>query len=1018
MKDSIGVFDDEVYRERLAEIFTICGIPVQGFTSLMPNDAEYDENNDPSLINPLTAVSFMDSISEMISPFELLSLFRGNAAYSLLKEIHEMSESDEQYQTITYTLDTTSKIESFFVCLGENLSEDVIEQVRSDIIETYENPEMCIDVVQELKSQMEEKCPGPKTIARSVYKEVYDSAIKYKRIVNLLRESKGEDDKHVPSLFNDGPVKGILSSEDVKPKSQDFVISKVSQTIMMPALISARMDMAEYFTEKYGTKGVELMMGIKESPETATNSAPNYFSSHQFDDAAALSFSTNLYANQYLFANSPELYLFTDGRMQIINTFVNDKYVPSLKVSNTAIPIGNTIQNAIDSSQKLNDIIAESEFSFSKQQSVFYELIRKYYTDKYPSSSGNLDGTALAYFLHRNSYANFENSTSYENLYHNMFSEMLESIMNLVATRWTGTDGTKSLKEYSKAISNNMTINKILQYDQAKQMIMDQYDLADYDNPNDTAIGKKQYALLAGVFHIYHRAYIMEYLARAMPFYEVFGFSSLESGGNFKLAAKYIKELIKVDLGTAEDSSYIQSLDFLTDSLGLEPTTAYILSQETLRYERFAQLCKEVVEFLREKGEITQSEYASIDKSNTDWSVEYYIDKNFMSVYEVFASDVFGEDQSAAFAANLDALFGSFDYSRPVHDIAGVSWSAVEGGLEYTQYTGKSYVTNGDTITGALYNQSTNSGNPLDDESFSLLANSSMFTRGKFFIQNYFYLEEGGTNSNSNFKNRSPHEKRVVSEKTFHKLIASLIYGQDQNQAYGDIPDIGNDFSISSVFSSVKVGSRLCYGVAVDYKGSENSPGFSATNRVGKCAQKIFDAYTSTTSNLTSTEMSSGKTIAKYDNSLICPDGASPIYDATNGALNLRLTDQAPDVEDPFSYSIVIPFCSVETEMPPSTLMSYLLTEEGQTLYEDGFDYKSEWNKLNSDIFKTEEYKALREFCFPVEDMLMYASIFGVQVVSYNNPTLQSALASTKINLISSIKSIENAKKWDYLKDK
>ena len=695
--------------------------------------------------------------------------------------------------------------------------------------------------------------------------------------------------------------------------------------------------------------------------------------------------------------------------MSLSNLVVNNQFAASLAMTNNPYPIGENIQSSINSSSKLQSIKANSEFTMTKQQAIFYELIRKYYKEKYSSNSEK-----LPYFLHKDSYDDITETDTYKNLYHTIFSEIVESILQAVGNRWTSSSAQATLQEYSNNVSNPVKLNQIIQYDEAKQIISSNYDLADYDNPNDPTIGKKQYALMAGAFHVYFRTYILEFLCRGMPFYDAFDIDFEESGDQYKFAAKYIKEMIKVDLGSDEASSFIQASDILQDSLGLT-----MPSFGKLNYEDFSSFCKQVINFLKEKEVITANEFSSIDKSNVDWGVQYYVSRNFMSVYELFTQEILSD---AFEKLKLESFFGWQTKANngdptplPVHPVGYPTENLFGGNFSI-----------GKSVSNILWGGKSGPGQDLTDKNFSLFGTpgTSTFKRGRFFIQNYFYVVEGGTKSggsNSKFETRSPHERGVVSKEIIDELLLKVLDANVNNELGlydGKIPDLQGDFTLSALFSNVKMGSRLCYGVSCDLADTNST---NIKNRIFNSAKAIFGAYDVgfNDSVISNTQRQAGLYISMLDKSIVCPDGPHP--NLQGEVLNFSLTDKNVELSDNQngalnSYSIVIPFCSVERDIDMSKLISYWVSAYGGQ-YEEGIDFETEFKNLNSTIFNTEEYKALRNACFPMEDILMYTSIFGLQSLSFNNQPLQTALVGTKINLISSIKAIENGKKWDYLQE-
>ena len=128
LKDSIGVYDDDVYNSRIKLIYTNCAKSIV----YLSNEEEFKV--------PDNLEQYFEDVSKMISPIEMLSLFDGTSPQYLLSEILEFTQSE--YPSIGDYFNTNEKIRSLYACMGENISTLVVDRIENDIADLYKNPEL------------------------------------------------------------------------------------------------------------------------------------------------------------------------------------------------------------------------------------------------------------------------------------------------------------------------------------------------------------------------------------------------------------------------------------------------------------------------------------------------------------------------------------------------------------------------------------------------------------------------------------------------------------------------------------------------------------------------------------------------------------------------------------------------------------------------------------------------------------------------------------------------------------
>ena len=244
---------------------------------------------------------------------------------------------------------------------------------------------------------------------------------------------------------------------------------------------------------------------------------------------------------------------------------------------------------------------------------------------------------------------------------------------------------------------------------------------------------------------------------------------------------------------------------------------------------------------------------------------------------------------------------------------------------------------------------------------------------------------------------------------------------------------------MSDFFDNIKIGARLCYGVAVDpEEGTEEDIIQEFANEMALSFQKDATFPLVSTSNnkhLTtflngnSEHLESEKVLASIHKYLICVDGNSPSFAAEG--LN------APAVSPPFTfvghdnytlltesqYSIVIPLLSIEEDLPAFKMdetwkdftdnIEYYCEQGGQVgenLPEPQISNFPGFENLNNQLINSDEYKALTKACFSLQNMIHFNAFSGYQNIISENEELKNVLEQTKQLFVNNMQNILNAK--------
>ena len=592
-------------------------------------------------------------------------------------------------------------------------------------------------------------------------------------------------------------------------------------------------------------------------------------------------------------------------------------------------------------------------------------------------------------------------------MYSMIFSQLLERIARKPGFEWSGNDN--ELKAYSLSLKKYAP--KIVGYDKAKEEMLKYYDLADYEDPNDnTKVGSKQYSMLHGVLHFYSRLYIMEYLARAMPYYLIFDYP--KNYYNFtEVSVDYIVQMIEQDFGYSKFDSYNPIFNATFD-------------------------------YVRIKNEIEFEGYTGFYRG-----LKYYISQNFNDVYQLFIEHIplgFSEVlPNYPQKQKFDLEKGIFLAGEPSQ--TGNEQDSTIIALDVHTYAGQPKIDPSEqnqTITpstqdqtgqwslllGTAYDFAANDWKEKDtimdfsDESYSLFGpNYKYFKNGMFFIQNYISFDVGetmiGENNDIPFSyfdaiSAKNNLKGFVGRKSLFDINSALDGGE-----YNGVPFQHLDLNQFFVEGSLKMGSRLCYGIAY------NPTDDSADPEVQNFAKKMFKNYT-TNNDLASNLFKGNQFIsghkkrqfaaemASLNKYLICVDGPSAKFSAkATGTTAAGASYYAIDG----TFSIVLPVFNREQNISMDQpwinfLNTYAISDTGQS----GFAGIQAFKNLNEDLLNSDEYHALKTNCFSLKNMLHFNAFSGLAYYG-NNPELESGFKQTKKVLNSSIDTIINgAKNSDY----
>jgi len=589
--ESLGNKDPEEYDENLAIIFENCGVPV----------------------GAKAAREYLDGISEIISPVEILSLFDGTARPSLANVVLKYTQNN--FPDISQHKNTSSKIVELFLCLGGNVTNESKEKIQQKIYDKITNPDKCVDICEQIKEKMKQKCPDPE-VYNSICDKVFTSKIeKYQEIIALVSENCSIQ----PKLFNNKETgeKGILSSTNNKPNNHDLIVNSLVQTTLDPSKKFASSASDEYFLN------YEYPLQSISSKYLDTNLI--------VPDKSGKTYQFSWFTSNA--ENYPIVALTNGGDEAIVN--LSDTGSP-LQIANPAPLLNSSVQSIMVGNSNYDK--ANTTLSLSRQQILFYSLIQDYFNNNSKDGKGDLYASPVPYSIMDVNLP--DNALDYEDrLFSLIYEQMIERYAKVVGYGWEG-DQKEYLEGYSNALKQN--IENIIDYEGAKELISNYYDTGEYDDPTDsTTKSVSQLSLMNGIMHVYSRLYILEYYAITMPFYDVF----YSYDGDLTQVGTLVKEII-------------------------EPYIIKRMSKDMSEgeYSSLVSFSAEAYDYAKEKTNINLPQYEGDTRG-----LQFYVGYNFQDVYSKFKSALASSNLSKpkSFIENGKFIFDR-GTSFPVHDYAGV----------------------------------------------------------------------------------------------------------------------------------------------------------------------------------------------------------------------------------------------------------------------------------------------------------------------------------------------------------
>ena len=912
LQESLG-YSSESYDFNLLQIFLRCGAYIPAEQGSMARE-------------------YLDSVSNMVSPIELLALLEGSASITLVSEV--LKHTQKNFPVIYEFKNTNSKISALFTCLGENTTQQAIEKAENKIKEKTNDAEFCLNISENLKDIMKDKCPNPE-VYESIYEKEFGSKIEtYQEIIALLQD----ECKNIKiNLFNDPETgeKGILNVLNGKVKGQDGFLNNLGESILGTTRIAVQGDSRMYYSNSQYAKALFNVSHLFLNP-------PNNDLIKDYGFVGAEDNST-VYMHNSPYEGAPTyLTLLEDGSIQISTPEkLPDGSTEVVLSVMPPYPLPSSVENILQNQQSVSYLV--DTFGISRQQALFYALIQEYFDDNSKDQFGiplNFAVTPVPTLV-----TNTHGVEDLSNLEEDFFPAIISSIINIyarkVAFNWQstvfgvgeGSEQGESLKAYGDAISTNFNIETIMGYEKAKKEITNYFDAAAYDDVNSSEMGPNQFAMMNGALYSFVRLHIYEFLATAMPFYQAF--YNMESDFSKDLYSMYpevAKGIIKYKI--------YQSLSNYTQT----------------STEKFIDRINETYDFVKKRSISEIKSYNG--QEYPDRGLNYYIDYNYKSVYEAFKfaiSQVPPElKKSQTYIQNGNFIYSTTKALEP-HTYAGL-----EDLFKDSQLGGKSTTNFVD----------------LSEENYSLFKGDRYdhFRHGMFFIQNYYYIED--EEGQIFINDRDDYDKCVLNRDNMYNIN-------------NHIPNAQIAEPLKNIFKTVKYGSRLCYGIAVGGGGNNGTPD------IASAAEKIFLAYQKSGYEESNGKIGAGyKEVASKSFPLhkimVCVDGPNPDfkYVGVDGWTTFSgnpgeffSTTQKWQYTSEGSYSIVVPIFNLEEEVDMNMSWQSLM-DDSVALFPGNISLISEFKNLNTKLINDSRYNALVKGCFPLENLIHFNALFGTNGVN------------------------------------
>jgi len=152
--------------------------------------------------------ALLADISSSLSSGEVLELLDGSMSIRLSKVVQGKIN---KYPSLASQLPNTARARDFFRCVGFKVQPEKLAKIENDIIETFENPDICDNIYEQAKAQLRSKCGDLDEQDKLVKAATEVDLDNYIKLANLIRKVP-DLTQQIPSLFaDDKGNKGILS---------------------------------------------------------------------------------------------------------------------------------------------------------------------------------------------------------------------------------------------------------------------------------------------------------------------------------------------------------------------------------------------------------------------------------------------------------------------------------------------------------------------------------------------------------------------------------------------------------------------------------------------------------------------------------------------------------------------------------------------------------------------------------------------------------------------------------------
>ena len=759
LSDSIGVYDEDIYEDRMLGLFMACGVPISDGSQVgVPKDQPK---------------KFMDDVSSMISSKEMLLLMQGNCPDDVLGEVQFLIL--DSYPNIGQYLNNLSKIEDFFLCFGGSMSSKVIEAISEDISNVYKNPEVCFDIKKEIEKAMEERCPIASFRNNIFEKELADPINTYKKIITILSQKRGEifDGANIFDCEDGTP--GLLSQQ--KPENLDYVISKTTDTLFGGAKNQLDSALINYFDNLMAFKsplGSENTIRNMNDPQFLASNAtldgmkvqyPLLIASGYFDNSNKIGGDFKSRFNNFLVEkqgssaytvgtkdNNGDPLLYTQGAdgTSYLVPYIADKQV--LLQADPFYPLGNLppdIDNMINnykptvSSISLNEKVLGS--MFAAQLSTFTTNtsdIMSNFSDVYAHICKSTI-EAIGSKISNNEGANQSSSKVRE----------LPAFYKALPSAGDYIPNNKKIQDYSNNLAKKVSTSEDYKYDylipfhEAKEIIKNNINYSKYDDPtNPATIGPTQEAYLMGVLNVLGDVYATDLILQSIFSFLVYQYDKME---NRPFIGQYILTKMESDIAP--------------ELLSVLKSASYNVLLGEIRSLPGG----------KEGNDDLVQKYLSSNKS-----LLYYIEKSVKSQAKRVRQRMPSEVKTSLLP------FSDLIWSTKLNPVQVYEQSSVE---------------------------------PVWVEESNLWSEdlSSEFENGKFFLEYYvrvYEYEQGDANYNDLWANRDITKKGILNPAELKSYLTNLVDTDEITQVYGFS---SSQLKLSNLFKEVEYGVRLSYGFIV-----------------------------------------------------------------------------------------------------------------------------------------------------------------------------------------------------------